>query len=80
MLESLNQQATDNPALYIIEPVTIEEIRAKLLSEYHEFLDVFDRSKADKLLSYRPYNYKIKLKGERQPPKSRLYPISGYKL
>ena len=80
MLESLNRQAIDSPALYIIKPVTIEETRAKLPSEYHKFLDIFDRSKVNKLPPYRPYNHKIKLEGERQPPKSRLYPISGYKL
>ena len=64
MLESLNQQVINSPALYTIELITIEETRAKLLSEYHEFLDIFNRLKADKLPLYRPYNYKIKLEGE----------------
>jgi hypothetical protein len=49
MLESLNRQTTDGSALYAIDPATIEETRAKLPPEYHEFLDVFGRSKADEL-------------------------------
>ena len=80
MLESLNRQATDSSALCAIDPITIEETRAKLPPEYHEFLDVFDRSKADELPPHRPYDHKIELEGEGQPPKSRLYPMSGYKL
>ena len=80
MLESLNRRATDGATLCGIDPATIEEMRAKLPPEYHEFLDVFNRSKADELPPHRPYDHKIELEGERQPPKSRLYPMSGYKL
>ena len=65
MLESLNQQVMNSPALYIIKPITIKETRAKLPFEYHEFLDIFDRLKANKLPPHRPYNYKIKLEGEK---------------
>jgi WD domain, G-beta repeat len=78
MLESLNR--TDGSTLCTIDPATIEETRAKLPPEYHEFLDVFDRSKADELPPHRSYDHKIELEGEGQPPKSRLYPMSGYKL
>ena len=39
----------------------IEEIKAKLPPEYLKFSDIFNRSKADKLPPYRPYNYKIEL-------------------
>jgi hypothetical protein len=80
MLESLNRQATDNSTFCAIDPVTIEETRAKLPPEDHEFLDVFDRSKADELPPHRSYDHKIELGGEGQPPMSRLYPMSGYKL
>jgi hypothetical protein len=80
MLESLSRQASDGPTLCAIDSATIEETKAKLPSEYHEFLDVFDRSKADELPPHRSYDHKIELEGEGQPPKSRLYPMSGYKL
>jgi hypothetical protein len=64
MLDSLNSQ--NNFTLCAIDPAIIEEIRAKLSLEYHEFLNVFDRSKADELPSHRPYDHKIKLKGEKK--------------
>jgi hypothetical protein len=63
MLDSLNSQ-TDSSTLCVINPAIIEETRAKLPLEYHEFLDVFDRSKADELPSHRPYDHKIELEGE----------------
>jgi len=66
MLESLNQQATDSSALYAIDPATIEKTSAKL-PEYHEFLDIFDRSKADELPPRRSYDHKIELEREGQP-------------
>jgi hypothetical protein len=61
MLNSLNQ---NNTTLCTINPIIIKEIRAKLPSEYYKFLDIFDRSKANKLPPYRSYNYKIELEGE----------------
>jgi hypothetical protein len=78
MLDSLNSQ--DSSTLCAINPAIIKEIKAKLPLKYHGFLDVFDRSKADELPSHRSYNHKIKLEGEGQPFKSRLYSMSGYKL
>ena len=39
--------------------LTRNEILIKLLIEYYNYIDVFNRIKADKLLSYRLYNYKL---------------------
>jgi hypothetical protein len=64
MLESLSRQAGEGPTLCAIDPATLEETRAKLPIEYHEFLDIFDRSKADELPPYRSYDHKIELEGE----------------
>ena len=62
------------------DPVTlIEEVLDKLPINYYDFADVFNRLQADKLLSYCKYNYKIKLLNN-SPIRSRLYPISGFKL
>ncbi len=58
----------------------LEEVKAKLPSEYHDYLDVFDRAMADQLPPHRPYDHKIELTGERTSPRSRLYHMSGYKL
>jgi len=58
----------------------LEQVKAKLPSEYHDYLDVFDRAMADQLPPHRPYDHKIELTGEETPPRSRLYHMSGYKL
>ncbi len=39
----------------------LKNIKVKLSSEYHEFLDVFDRVQSNKLLSHRFYDHKIEL-------------------
>ncbi len=39
----------------------LKAIKVKLSSEYHDFLDVFDRAQLNKLLSHRFYNHKIEL-------------------
>ncbi len=39
----------------------LEDIKAKLLSKYHKFLDVFDRAQLNKLFSHRFYDHKIEL-------------------
>jgi len=39
----------------------LKDIKAKLSSKYHEFLNVFDRAQLNKLSSHCFYNHKIKL-------------------
>ena len=39
----------------------LKDIKVKLSSKYHEFLNVFDQAQLNKLLSYCFYNHKIKL-------------------
>ncbi len=39
----------------------LKDIKVKLSSKYHEFLDVFDRAQLNKLLSHRFYDHKIEL-------------------
>ena len=58
------------------------EIKARLPPKYYDFLDVFDKAKADILPPHRPYDHKLEFtqEGYQNLPKSRLYPISGYKL
>ena len=59
------------------------EILAKLLIEYYNYIDVFDKTKANKLLSYYLYNYKLKFidnYNKIELLKSRIYLIFNYKL
>ena len=74
ILESIN-------LCQISEMQTPEEVKDKLPLEYYDFLDVFDRKKAEILPPHRPYDYKIEIEGEvGKLPKSRLYPMSEFKL
>ena len=60
-----------------------KEILAKLLLKYYNYINVFDRRKADKLLSYRIYDYKLKFiknYNKIELSKSQIYFIFDYKL
>ena len=66
-----------------IEDLTPEDIKKKLPEEYYDFLNVFDRSKADKLPPHRIYDYKLEFidgADKAKLPRSRIYSISGPKL
>ena len=51
----------------------LKDIKVKLSSEYHEFLDVFDRAQSNKLLSHRFYDYKIELISDSTSSRCRVY-------
>jgi hypothetical protein len=48
----------------------------KVLVEYHKYLDVFLREKANKLLEHQPYDYKIVVEEGKYPGFRPLYRIS----
>jgi len=58
----------------------LKQVKIKLLSEYHDYLDVFDRAMIDQLFFHRFYDHKIELIDERTSSRSRLYHMSDYKL
>jgi len=43
--------------------------------EYHDFADVFDKAKADKLALHQPYNLKVNHKEDSTPPLRQMYPL-----
>jgi len=45
-------------------------------SKYHEFADVFSKTKAETLPLHRPYDLKINLKEGAQPPVGPIYSLS----
>jgi hypothetical protein len=53
---------------------------SNVLEEYHEFMDVFDKVKANMLAQHRPYNLKINLEGDSIPPLGQIYSISQTEL
>ena len=48
--------------------------------EYHEFADVFSKSKANTLAPHREYDLKIELKEGTHPPLGTLYSLSLFEL
>ncbi len=58
----------------------LEQVKVKLFSEYHDYLDVFDRAMIDQLSSHRFYDYKIELIDEETFSRSRLYQMFDHKL
>ncbi len=58
----------------------LKEVKAKLSSEYHDYLDVFDQAMTDQLFSHCLYDHKIELIDKRTSSRSRLYHMSDYKL
>ena len=66
-----------------VEILTLEEIKKRLSNEYYDYLNVFNRFKADALLSHRKYNYKLKFVERADKAKlsrSRIYLILNQKL
>ncbi len=51
----------------------LKDIKAKLSSKYHEFLDVFDRAQSNKLPSHRFYDHKIELISDFTLSRCRVY-------
>jgi len=58
----------------------LKQVKIKLLSEYHDYLDIFDRAMIDQLSSHRFYDHKIKLIDKEMLSQSRLYQMFNHKL
>jgi len=57
-LEDVNSQELSHEEI-------LKEVKAKLSSKYHDYLNVFDRAMTDQLLSHRFYDHKIELIDEK---------------
>ena len=53
---------------------------SNVLEEYHDFMDVFNKAKANTLAQHRPYNLKINLKGDSVPLFGQIYSMSQAEL
>ncbi len=58
----------------------LEQVKVKLFSEYHDYLDVFNRAMINQLSLHRFYNHKIELIDEEISSRSRLYQMFDHKL
>ncbi len=58
----------------------LEQVKIKLLSEYHNYLDMFDWTMINQLSSHHFYDHKIELIDKRTSSWSRLYQMFDHKL
>ncbi len=58
----------------------LEQVKIKLFSEYHDYLDIFDRVMINQLSLHRFYNHKIELINEEMLSRSKLYQMFDHKL
>ncbi len=59
---------------------TLKQVKIKLLSEYHDYLDVFNQAMINQLSLHRFYDHKIELINEETFFWSRLYQMFNHKL
>jgi len=57
-----------------------KQVKIKLFSEYHDYLNIFDRAMINQLSSHCFYDHKIKLINEEMLLRSKLYQMFDHKL
>ena len=80
---SIKSKTNHSIKINSVKTLIYNKILAKLSIEYYNFIDVFDRTKANELSPYYPYNYKLEFidnYNKIELSKSRIYSISSYKL
>ena len=63
-----------------IAVVNLQNIKKKLLSEYHNYLDVFDRTQINQFSSHRNNDHKIEFLNDVKFSQNRAYRMFSYKL
>ena len=58
----------------------LKDIKAKLSSKYHKFLDIFDQTQLNKLFLYRFYDHKIELINDSTSSRCQVYQMFSVKL
>ena len=67
-MEKAIQDGSMLDQIYEVSEATEGTIKQKLPKEYHDLIDVFNRSKAKELPPHRSYDYKIELEAGKKPP------------
>ncbi len=58
----------------------LKQVKIKLLSEYHDYLNIFDQAMIDQLSLHHFYDHKIELIDEEMLSQSKLYQMFNHKL
>jgi hypothetical protein len=75
-LLNLTPEPLARAALASADPVDLKD----LPKEYHDFADVFSKSKAGTLAPHKPYDLKIQLEDGVSPPQPPIYSVSTSEL
>ncbi len=59
---------------------TLKQVKIKLFSEYHDYLNILDRAIINQLSFHRIYDHKIELINKRISSRSKLYQMFNHKL
>src|SRR5207244_7235774 len=77
---TLKAFATQCPKGGLSADVSDEDIRRKIPAELHDLVYAFRKTLAENLPSHRPYDLKIELKDDFEPPFGPLYKLSRDEL
>ncbi len=80
LLKTARNKSEDVNLQELLHEEILKEVKAKLSSKYHDYLNVFDRAMIDQLFSHCLYDYKIELIDKKTSSRSHLYHMSDYKL
>lgn len=75
--QSLAEEANTSKFDSAVPARTVEEM---VPEQFHEFLDVFDKRRSERLPGHRPYDLAIEIEGEVPPPVGKLYQMSAGEL
>ena len=75
-LAAASAAPSSSAALQLSEAEQLEQLHQSVPPDYHEFLDVFLKSSADKLPPHRSFDHKIELEDSKSPPYGPIYGLS----
>ncbi len=88
-MKNINKEITYNTQcnlnalnIFFVKKTTqnLKAIKVKLFSEYHDFLDIFNRVQLNKLSSHRFYDHKIELISDSTSSRCQVYQMFSVKL
>ncbi len=88
-MKNINKEITYNTQcnlnalnIFFVKKTTqnLKAIKVKLFSEYHDFLDIFNRVQLNKLSSHRFYDHKIELISDSTSSRCQVYQMFSIKL
>ena len=73
-IQAVNHSEQKPPAS--VDESLLEEAQKRVLREYWRYLNVFSKTKSERMPVRKPWDHRIDLKQDFQPKKGRLIPLS----